>query len=307
MKKAHKLCLFVVGAWTLGMVSSPRASGAQPADAISQIETLGGTVRWLANGSNIIEVDFQFSGTAFKDEHLPVLASLQNLTMLRLKNTAITDAGLSHVAKVTTLKRLDLSGTAVTDAGLKHLADLKKMETLNLFETTISDAGLLTIQEFPSLKQLFVWQTKVSAAGIAQLQKAKPGLRVVPDPAADREHARIILDTALAALTRAQETVEPTKQQAAQVNAEAELKKKEFEESQKRAEKSSEGSALRKQADAQKQVSEEAEKKAAKSKDAVATAEQAVISARQQVEEARRDLAKLFDQSKSTTNAVVKP
>jgi hypothetical protein len=307
MKKAHKLCFLQSIVWTLGMVMGSLSLGAQPADAVRQVEALGGTVRWLANGSNTIEVDFQFSGKALKDQDLRVLASLQNLAALRLKNTGITDAGLNHVAKVTTLKRLDLSGTAVTDAGLKHLADLKEMETLNLFETTISDAGLLTIQEFPSLKQLFVWQTKVSTTGIAQLQKAKPSLRVMPDSVADREHARIILDTALAALVRAQEAVEPTKQQAREVNAEAGQRKEESEEFQRRAEKSPEGSALRKHATTQKQVAEEAEKKAAKAKDAVATAELAVISARQQVEQARRDLAGFSDQSVSTTNALAKP
>jgi hypothetical protein len=269
-----------------------QASAAQPTDAVSRIEALGGTVRLLTSASNTFEVDFQFSGAALKDEHLPGLLSIEHIAVLRLKNSGITDACLSHVAKLTKLKRLDLSGTAITDTGLKHLTTLKELETLNLFGTAVTDTGLDAVKDCPSLKQLFVWKTKVSADGIARLQKARPTLRVIPDPAADREHARIIAETAAAALVHAQEALPLVKKESEEMTSKAGRLKKEFEELKQRSDQNTTDIPLRKEVEAKQKILEEASKKADKARDAIKSAELAITSARQQSEDAQRDLAK---------------
>lgn len=306
MIRARTIALVLVGGWALGgTISFTVASAAAPADAVSKIETLGGVVRQMANDSNAIEVDFQFSGAALKDEHLQVLQSIKPIALLRLKNTGITDAALISVGKLTGLKRLDLSGTAITDAGLKHLADLQELESLNLFSTAVTDTGLDAVRGWPALKQLLVWRTKVSADGIARLQMARPALEVIPDPAADHEHARIIAETASATLIHAQETLPLIRKESEEVIAQAERNKKEFEEAEKRAAQNVANAELRKQANTKRQAAKEAAQKAVKAKDAIRNAELAVTTARQQAEEAQRDLARLS--ASSNTNQLTKP
>jgi hypothetical protein len=262
-------------------------------NAVAKVEALGGIVRAIASSSNALEVDLQFSGVALKDNHLEVLTSFPHISVLRLKNTGLTDAGLSHVAKVTTLQRLDLSGTAITDAGLKQLTHLPQLASLNLFGTVITDEGLLALKTLPALTHLFVGQTKVSAEGIARLQVARPGLRITPDPAADREHARVVEQTAAAALARAEEALPRVKQESAEILARGEQASKDSEAAKKRADEAPSNSASRKESDAKAQAAEEASKQSTKAKERLKAAESAVTTARQQLEEARREAEKL--------------
>ena len=304
-----QLALAIIFTALFFLANTSPALAAAPPDAIAKIEALGGAVRWLSTASNAMEADFQFTGSALKDESLSALAPLSQLTVLRLKNTGVTDAGLVHLAALTNLQRLDLSGTAITDAGLKHLVPLKKLAVLNLFRTGITDAGLTALQELPALQQVFLGETKVSPDGIARSQKARPGLRVIPDPAADREHARLVVETTTAAVRHAEEALPPARKKAEETATKAEQVKKEFEEARKRTEQIPPDSAARKEADkkitAAQEASEKAAERAAKAKDGVASAELGIVSARQQAEEARRDLAKLS--ATPSTNPPAKP
>ena len=176
---------------------------------------------------------------------------------------------------------------------------------LNLFRTGVTDAGLATLQELPALKQVFLGETKVSAAGLAGLQKARTTLRVIPDPAADREHARLIVETAEAAVIHAEEALPPARKKSGQMAEEAEKFKKEFEEAKQRAEQTPPDSPARREAEKRKtaaqEASEKATERAAKAKDGVASAELGIVSARQQAAEARRDLAAFFTAPPNST------
>ncbi|MEE2989796.1 MAG: hypothetical protein VX715_04230, partial [Planctomycetota bacterium] len=102
-----------------------RASSQQ--QAVERIEQLGGSVRYLVAGEQMLEVDFQFAGDTLRDEHLKYLQRLENVVTLRLKQTGIGDRGLSRLRKITTLRRLFLDQTAITDDGLKNLASLPEL------------------------------------------------------------------------------------------------------------------------------------------------------------------------------------
>ena len=304
-----QLALAIICTALLFLSHTSPALAASQSNVIAKIESLGGTVRWLSTASNAVEADFQFNGAALKDESLAALAPLSQLTVLRLKNTSVTDTGFVHLAALTNLQRLDLSGTAITDAGLKHLVPLQQLAMLNLFRTGITDAGLAALQELPALQQVFLGETKVSADAIARWQKARPALRVIPDPAADREHARLVVETTVAAVQHAEEALPPARKKAEETAAKAAQLKKEFEEATKRAEQTPPDSAARKEADKRKtaahEASEKAVERAAKAKDGVASAELGIVSARQQAEEARRDLAKFS--TAPSTNPPAKP
>ena len=235
--------------------SSPYKPAANADEALARIEELGGIVRRLSTKSDDLEVDFQLSGDRLADEHLQYLLKLKKVAVLRLRNTPISDAGLVHVGKLAGLKRLHLEKTAVTDAGMKHLNGLKVLESLNVYGTQIGDVGLQQLEVLPKLKSLFVWQTKVTELAILRLQKAKPGLAIVPDPAQDRELANAALATAKANLLMAEAAYE-----AAQKDAK-ELPPKAAEFKIAMAETAKQAAEAKKKADEAKKRAEEADKR----------------------------------------------
>ena len=183
-------------------------------------------MRRVAPKDDTLEVDFRNSKVT--DEHLQYLQALKMVTVVRLRDTPITDAGLLHLGKIATLKRLHLEKTAVTDAGMKHLTGLKELELLNLFGTEVSDAGVEHLKNLPRLKSLFVFQTRVTVAGIARLQKAIPGLQVVPDPATDRQRAEAAWKIARSALDEAEKKFAALKKDAEDLAPQAAQLKKEL-------------------------------------------------------------------------------
>ena len=156
-------------------ISSP-ADADDPADAISAIKRIGGSVRPIGEDW---EVDFHLRGRALTDEQLVYVAALKNVVALNLTNTKITSAGLVHLKGLEKLRWLHLEKTEVGDEGIEHLAGLTNLEYLNLYATNITDKSLRQLTGLKNLRRLYVWQTKVTDAGVAQLENALPELKIV--------------------------------------------------------------------------------------------------------------------------------
>jgi len=212
--------------------SPPYVPAANVDEAMKRIDELGGIVRRVAPKDDALEVDFRNSTVT--DSHLQYLLSLKTVAVVRLRETGITDAGLLHLGKLTNLKRLHLEKTAVTDAGMKHLSGLKELELLNLFGTEVSDAGLQHLKAITRLKSLFVFQTKTSAAGIAMIQRALPGIQVVPDPKQERQNAEAAWKIARSALDEAGKKLAAANKDAEELAPKAVQLKKELDEANKR-------------------------------------------------------------------------
>lgn len=146
--------------------------------AITAIETIGGTVRVIAQDSDNKEAAFHLSGKELTDDGLTNLNEVGNLTWLNLRGTKITDAGLAHLSGLKSLTKLHLELTTVTDAGLVHLNDLENLEYLNLYGTKVTDAGLEHLKGLKKLKRLYLWQTEVSKEGAEALIAALPELYI---------------------------------------------------------------------------------------------------------------------------------
>jgi hypothetical protein len=233
---------------------APYRPTANADEAIARIERLGGIVRRAAPKDDSLEVDFRNSTVT--DAHLQDLQALKPVTILRLRETRITDAGLVFVGRISSLKRLHLEKTAVTDAGLQHLTALKELEYVNLFGTAVGDAGLESLKALPRLRSLNVFQTKVSAAALADMQKAIPGLQVVPDIALDRQRALAAWTIAQAAREDAEKRSVALKKVADELAPQAAPLKKELDEATKQT------ANLKKKVDDSKKKSEEADKRA---------------------------------------------
>ncbi len=161
--------------------------------AVSALRAKQVAVQPLAQGSNLLMVDFTAPSANTTDADLALLAPLaRNVAQLNLGRSKITDAGLDAVAKLTALETLDVRSTGVTDAGLGKLTTLKKLTTLNLTNTGVTDAGLGKLATFATLQNVYLWNSKTTPAGVTKLKEAlpkaaidngtTPDAAVLPDP-----------------------------------------------------------------------------------------------------------------------------
>lgn len=153
---------------------------ASPAEqkAIAKMESLGMSVRPIAQKVDWREANLGLQGTNVTDATLAILKDVANLVQLNLRGTKITDAGLAQLKTLSNLLELHLENTAVTDAGLANLKNLTNLNYLNVYGTGITDAGLEHLKGLGDLRNLYLWQTKVTSNGVAALQKALPSLRI---------------------------------------------------------------------------------------------------------------------------------
>ncbi len=146
------------------------ASGALWADeksAIAKVESLGGTVLYVAKDSKEYNVTIAHDATAPKKisaDDLKVLSELVNANEIAFMHPETSDAWLAPIKSLAGLKRLHLEKTKVTDAGLDSVAGLANLEYLNLYQTAVTDAGLDKLKKLGKLKHLYLWETKVSEA-----------------------------------------------------------------------------------------------------------------------------------------------
>jgi mono/diheme cytochrome c family protein len=94
-----------------------------------------------------------FSGTSISDRSSDLIASMENLSLLRLAHTRITDDGVKRLHDLAHLQSINLLGTQVTPAMLGAIASMPKMEHLYVANTRITSASANT----PILKQKLIF------------------------------------------------------------------------------------------------------------------------------------------------------
>jgi uncharacterized membrane protein len=125
-----------------------------------------------------------FTGVSMRknltDENFAKLAPvIGKLVSADLSATSITDKSIALLASAENLRMIRLCETDITDASMDTLAKLQNLESVNLFGTKVTDAGVKKLAALPKLKSLYLWQTEVSEAAIAELRKALPELEII--------------------------------------------------------------------------------------------------------------------------------
>ena len=150
-----------------------------PADenAVKALQQQGIIVDKLAEGSNLLELNFvnvkDVSETMIRD-----LNSMnQQITALKFTGLPITDQTLKNIPALPNLEKIQLEKTRISDEGLAELNKFPKLETVSLYSTNISDDGLKTLTN-NNLKKINLWNTKVSQQGIRSLVSKHPDLEV---------------------------------------------------------------------------------------------------------------------------------
>ncbi|HZL35481.1 MAG TPA: c-type cytochrome domain-containing protein [Tepidisphaeraceae bacterium] len=149
------------------------------AGAIEKLRQAGALCLPLAQGTNLLSVEFTSNANQITDQQLALLDPLAaQVYDLNLANTKVTDNGLKSLEGMKNLHRLHLEKTPITDGGLVHLKGLTGLEYLNLYNTAVTDAGLTQLDGLKSLKNVYLWQSKVTESGAKDLKKALPQVAV---------------------------------------------------------------------------------------------------------------------------------
>jgi hypothetical protein len=152
---------------------------AADAGALDKLRQAGALALPLAQGTNLLSVEFTSNASTITDQQVALLAPLAaQIYDLNLANTKVTDSGLVALDGMKNLHRLHLEKTAVTDAGLAHIKGLASLEYLNLYSTGVTDAGILDLSTLKGLKSLYLWQSKVTNSGADNLKKSLPSVAV---------------------------------------------------------------------------------------------------------------------------------
>ncbi|MDB5292077.1 MAG: ribonuclease inhibitor [Phycisphaerales bacterium] len=152
---------------------------AADAGALDKLRQAGAQVLPLAQGTNLLSVEFTSNAAQINDSQVEMLGSVAaQIYDLNLANTKVTDDALKALEGMKNLHRLHLERTAITDGGLAHLKGLTSLEYLNLYNTGVTDAGLAQLEGLKGLKNLYLWQSKVTDTGAEGLKKSLPTLSI---------------------------------------------------------------------------------------------------------------------------------
>jgi hypothetical protein len=155
----------------LGPDEGPLPQVAEPdAAAVAKVVAEGFTVRKVAMGSNLVDVDY-VSADAVTPVMINDLARFgPNILRLNLRHAGVTDAQIKTIAGFSNLRRLRLEENAITDASAEDIAGLKDLTYLNLTNTKVTDAGFAQISTLPKLSRVYIWQTAVTPAAVDKVK-----------------------------------------------------------------------------------------------------------------------------------------
>ena len=126
-------------------------------------------------------MDRLFSWPNFTSTGIERLATLGDLTVLRILDGSTDDATVEPLQRLRNLEVLELEGgkrvteaggveCRLTDQGLSYLQNLTKLKRLSLSGTRVTDKGLIHLRKMTDLRELDLIGTSVRGSGLAQLE-----------------------------------------------------------------------------------------------------------------------------------------
>jgi serine/threonine protein kinase len=130
-----------------------------------------------------------FENPKLEDRHLSIIATMDSLMELFIRNEQITDAGIVHLGAMKNLKYLSLDRCKrLTDKSLDTIEKMNNLERLSVTETGISLAGVHRIAKMKNLKTICISHLPCDSSCIKELAKLNPerlALRYAPLTEAD--------------------------------------------------------------------------------------------------------------------------
>ncbi|MBL9137056.1 MAG: protein kinase [Verrucomicrobiales bacterium] len=104
-------------------------------------------VRTLLTARSIVALNLGNCSRLTEEDYVELLPQFQGLRELEVPYAAFGDTALRAIASLTQLTKLRLTGTKVTDAGLAALAPLSRLELVNLAHTAVTSEGLAAFEK----------------------------------------------------------------------------------------------------------------------------------------------------------------
>ena len=141
--------------------------------AVAKAAEAGFIVRKVAQGSNLVDVDY-VSADPVTPGMIDDLARIgPNILRLNLRHAGVTDAEVTTIASFSNLRRLRLEENPVTDAAAMDIASLKTLTYLNLTNTRVTDAGFDQVLTLPKLSRVYVWGTAITPAAVDKVKTSR--------------------------------------------------------------------------------------------------------------------------------------
>jgi len=139
-------------------------------DSISSIEKNGVHIDLISKASNFLSVSC-INKPSFADSDFEVLLPIKKqIARLDLGGTKVTDAIFEKLATLPNLTVLKLDNTSVTGKNIKALSSLEHLKSINLTGSKFEEENLKPLADFNTLKKVFLYKTKVNSEGIQTLK-----------------------------------------------------------------------------------------------------------------------------------------
>lgn len=132
---------------------------AVPIDTLSKLRKVGFFAENVLQGSSLLKVSC-INFPDFEDEDWTTLSSVKDqIAYLDLSVTQVTEGILDSIASLPNLTVLKLNQTNISGIQLKALSGCKNLKILYLNSTQISLENLSALNQHPSLQKVFAFQT----------------------------------------------------------------------------------------------------------------------------------------------------
>ena len=136
-----------------------------PQDSISKMREEGFFAEIVKKDSPLLRVScINFPGFSDSDWHM-LQSAKDQIVYLDLTGTAISDAILEQIATLPNLSVLKLNQTAIDGSGLGKLVENKNLKLLYINATQVTIDKLSVLEGHPALEKVFAFESPVADAG----------------------------------------------------------------------------------------------------------------------------------------------
>jgi len=135
-------------------------------DSIKTIEVNGIHVDPIDKLSNFLKVSC-INTPSFSDSNFDLLKPIaQQIAILDLGGTQVTDAIFEKLATLPNLTVLKLDNTSISGENIAFLTSLQHLKSINLVSTNFEEIYLQNFDDFKNLKKVYLYRTKIHSQGI---------------------------------------------------------------------------------------------------------------------------------------------
>ncbi len=142
-------------------------------DSILAIEKIGVHVDLISKASNFLSVSC-VNKPSFSDSDFESLLSIKNqIAKLDLGGTQVTDSIFAKLATLPNLTILKLDNSVITGSTIDEISSLEHLKSINLIGTEFETSNLEKLADFKNLRKVYVYGSKVNPENIVTFKEGE--------------------------------------------------------------------------------------------------------------------------------------